>query len=128
MRSGLSCTAARWRSHATSASKPSTFRSPVRSCWLGASRKSTPKPRGCTGTLSSLCAEREVAREISPKLGAHAHFRRSEQVAIRGRTRLQRLDVNVGRLHPLQQTLEIGGRTQLDADQGLTGVELGDRK
>ena len=48
----------------------------------------------------------------------------SEQVAIRRRARLQRLDVDVGGLHPLEQTVEVGGRAEFDADQRLAGLAV----
>ena len=39
-------------------------------------------------------------------------------------SRLQRLDVNIRRLHPLEQTLEVGGQAELDADQRLARLPV----
>jgi maltooligosyltrehalose trehalohydrolase len=85
---------------------------------LGRAESRRRSRRGWTGHSFVIVREREVARAISPKLGAQAHFRRSEQVAIRGRTRLQRLDVKVGRPSSSPADPRDRGRTQLDADQG----------
>ena len=61
-------------------------------------------------SLVQVEPERELCQTLQRKFAHNFTFDvASEQVAIRRRPGFQRLDVNIGSLHPLQQALEIGG-------------------
>ena len=86
---------------------------------------STAVPPSSTCRLEPIFrANDEALVLVEAELAVSPRVAGLEQVAIRRRAGLQRLDVDVGGLHPLEQTVEVGGRAEFDADQRLAGLPV----